>query len=87
MEKERVEQFDLFGGCCETKEVVRKSNKYRTMQEIHGVLEGKTCKTCCHCLKLNYHDHVYHKCELWKLSHGEATDIRLKDKACKKYGE
>ena len=55
--------------------------KFRTMQEIHGTIPDKTCKTCKHARSIEFAK-VYWKCELWKLSHSSATDIRLKNVAC-----
>lgn len=79
-------QYDLFGGCEEIKELIRKpTNKYRSMQEQYGYKENETCKTCSHCLKCDYHNKIFYKCELWILSHSSATDIRLKNKACGKW--
>lgn len=60
-------------------------NRYRTMQELHGIKGGYTCRTCKHCTPFRYHGKQYYKCDLWIISHSEATDIRLKNKACNKY--
>lgn len=82
------EQFDLFGNTIKDFPPPTKGrNKYKTMQEIYGVFNGKTCGNCVHCLRLTYHNKTYFKCELWKISNSEATDIRLKNTACKKYSE
>lgn len=83
-------QLDMFGGSTPLSELPTPHGgrkKYPTMQQIHGTLEGKTCKTCSHCIRYHYHDRTYFKCELWYLSNSEATDIRLKNTACKKYEE
>jgi hypothetical protein len=80
-----MEQYDMFGGISEPPEPKPKTQKrFYTMQEKHGTLEGKTCKTCGHRKTLRYAKQ-YHKCEIWRLSHSAATDIRLKDMACKKW--
>lgn len=81
------QQYDMFGGCEEIKEPERKmpDNRYKTMQELHGYSEGHTCGTCGNLLKFEYHDRTYYKCDLWKISHSSATDIRLKNKACGKW--
>lgn len=78
-------QYDLFGNLVKPKEKPKPSRKLKTMQELHGTLEGFNCKDCKHCLNIKYHDYSYRKCELWKLSHCSSTDIRLKDTACRKF--
>jgi hypothetical protein len=47
--------------------------------------EGATCKGCCHLLRLDYHDGRYIKCELRGVTHGTATDHRVKWPACARY--
>jgi hypothetical protein len=81
--------YDIFGNLSEPPEPPPKGRKpYKTMQELHGIKEGNdTCKTCKHCvcytnMRGNRH---YYKCELWIISSSEATDIRLKNRACNKY--
>ena len=79
-----VFQYDIFGNLVEIKEPIKESRKFKTMQEQYGTYESETCKTCGHRKSIRY-DKIYHKCELWHLSHSAATDIRLKNKACKKW--
>lgn len=81
----KVHQYDIFGGCTEPKEPPKKTNKFKTMQEQYGTLAELTCKECYHHERYDYHNKYYHKCKLWKQSHGAATDIRCKDIACKKF--
>ena len=85
----KIMQTDLFGG--ESELVLPPSAKgrkpFEKMQSTHGITEGKTCKTCEHCLTCDYHGRRYFKCELWHMSNSAATDIRLKDVACGKYEE
>lgn len=82
-------QIDIFGNEISISDLPKPTSgrKYKTMQQLYGVLEGKTCKTCAHCEKYRYHRKTYYKCELWYVSNSEATDIRLKNVACKKYKE
>jgi hypothetical protein len=80
-----MEQFDIFGGISEPPEKPKPDRKFKTMQEQCGTIPDHTCKECYHHLTYHYHDKYYHKCELWKISHSTATDIRLKDTACKKF--
>ena len=78
--------YDIFGNLSEPPEPKHDGNRYKTMQELHGIKEGDdTCKTCKHCLRERYHGRTYFKCELWYISNSEATDIRLKNRACNKY--
>ena len=78
--------YDIFGNTSEPPEPKHDGNRYRTMQELHGIKEGDdTCKTCKHCLRERYHGRTYFKCELWYISNSAATDIRLKNRACNKY--
>lgn len=80
-------QVDIFGNEIPVEEVPRLKvgrKKYTTMQERYGTLQGKTCKTCKHLVERKY-GKTYYKCDLWVVSSSEATDIRLKNTACKKY--
>lgn len=75
-------QVNLFGEMQEIKKPEpSKKQKFRTMQQIHGTLNSETCKTCKHARSIRF-SNIYWKCELWKLSHSSATDIRLKNVAC-----
>ena len=81
-------QLDIFGGEIDMEEKPRaRGRKYKRMQELHGTITGKTCKTCEHLLVRNYHGRIYFKCEMWVISNSQSTDIRLKDTACGKYEE
>ena len=78
--------YDIFGNLTEPPEPRHDGNRYRTMQELYGIKEGDdTCKTCNHCIRINHHGKKYYKCKIWIVSNSEATDIRLKNKACNKY--
>jgi hypothetical protein len=87
------EQIDIFGNEISATELAKQfqeteqkhRRRYKPMQELYGLTQGKTCKTCKHCLKINYHCKTYYKCDLWFISNSEATDIRLKNNACGKY--
>lgn len=49
-----IENFDIFGNVTEPPEPKREGNRYKTMQELHGVKEGNdTCKTCDHLYRPN----------------------------------
>jgi len=81
-----AEQYDIFGNLVPIEEIVSKkpSKKFKTMQEMFGLIEGKTCKTCTYLEKREWQN-TYYKCKKWHLSHSNATDIRLKNKACGMY--
>lgn len=86
---ETIKQIDMFGNEVDFGEVptgIKQGGrpKYKRMQELHGELRGFQCKGCKHCVAYGY-NRTYYKCDLWIISNSEATDIRLKDTACKKY--
>ena len=82
-------QLDIFGGVTPLDKLPTPpgNRKYKTMQELYGTIEGKACKDCKHCLCSHWNKKNYYKCELWYISSSEATHIRLKNTACKKYEE
>ena len=85
-----AKQIDIYGNLTELPPEPKKGGrkKYASMQSLHGVTEGKTCKTCNHLLCYeNWNSKRFYKCELWHISNSAATDIRLKNKACGKYEE
>lgn len=85
-----IEQINVFGNI----DIVvpappKRRGKTKTMQELYGTIEGKTCRTCKHCY-VKRRSRAWYKCELWmNLFSGcsEASDIRLKNNACGKYEE
>jgi len=77
---------DLWGNPIK-EEQSRRGGRCLRMQEVHGTVKGKTCKTCRHCICKEHNCKFYYKCELWLISCSEETDIRLKDTACGKYEE
>ena len=82
-----MKQLDIFGNEIDVNDIPTKHRgrqKYLTMQEIHGRREDKQCRTCKHCVGHRW-QRLYYKCELWVVSACAATDIRLKDVACKKW--
>ncbi len=46
---------------------------------------GKTCKVCKHHVAWHYHNKIYNKCGLLKMTCGAATDIRVRMPACAKF--
>ena len=60
--------------------------KIQAMHRRFGTCGVFHCATCPHLITENYHNHIYYKCKLYGLSHGEATDWRLHYQACGMYG-
>lgn len=84
----KFEQYDLYGNLIEI-EIPDHPRKTPTMQEMFGVIPDKQCRTCEH-LYARKQSATWYKCELWDKffrGHSEASDIRLKNQACKKYIE
>lgn len=82
-------QIDVFGNEISLSDLPKpiSGRKYKTMQQLHGELSDKKCGDCEHCLKIRHNRKNFYKCELWYVSSSEATDIRLKNVACKKFKE
>lgn len=82
-----IRQIDVFGNEISIEDLPKPTGgrKYKTMQQMYGELPNSKCGDCKHCLKIRYHNKTYYKCELWYMSSSEATDIRLKNVACKKF--
>lgn len=56
--------------------------KIELMHNLYGQIEDKKCSECCHLQSGRYHNTILHKCELYGLTHSEASDWRLKYTAC-----
>ena len=82
-------QFDILGNEIEIEKANPPNPKGRpkmaTMNEMWGTMGGKKCGNCKYFLRLRYKGKKYFKCELWKLSHSEATDKRVSDDACNRW--
>lgn len=83
-----MKQIDIFGNQTDLSAIEKKEKlkrkRYRTMQQMHGIREGKRCGDCKHCVGYKQ-SKTWYKCKLWIMSHSAATDIRLKDTACNKF--
>ncbi|PKN85921.1 MAG: hypothetical protein CVU46_09560 [Chloroflexi bacterium HGW-Chloroflexi-8] len=55
------------------------------MRIVHGRRDDKTCGDCRHFHVLGGYARNYYKCELFRLSHGTATDWRVRWPACGKW--
>jgi hypothetical protein len=49
--------------------------------------DGTRCKTCVHCRYPDGYGRRYYKCDLRRLTHGAATDHRVRWPACGRYEE
>ena len=79
-----MEDINLFGEVQKYYENAIFNPYQRLKQQMHyrkaNVLKGEMyCKYCKHCLKMDYHNKIYYKCELIGVSNSEATDIRVKN--------
>lgn len=55
------------------------------MHKRFGIKDALYCKDCSHLICGVYHDKRYYKCELYGLSHSEASDWRRSWIACGMY--
>lgn len=46
------------------------------------LVNGKTCKDCCHLKEFGWRGKNYYKCQVYGISNSEATDWRLYYPAC-----
>ncbi len=44
--------------------------------------EASRCRTCKHLIKDPYHSKTFYKCEKSNITHGAATDVKLKWRGC-----
>lgn len=61
------------------------ARKILAMHARFGTCGALQCRDCCHLISGDYHDRRYYKCELYGMSHSEATDWRLSYQACGMY--
>ena len=79
------EQLNLFGEVATFEPDEKpKRRKFKTMQEVFGLTEGKRCKECKHIITRRYSKN-YYKCALWRVSASAASDIRVNAVACGKF--
>lgn len=60
--------------------------KIFAMHKRFGTCGTFRCKDCSHLVGGKYHDRQLYKCELYGLTHSEATDWRLSYQACGMFG-
>jgi hypothetical protein len=82
--------MNLFGEKDNKLEFVMSYRQLGKRQKIRKYLnyrlgnKEKSCRNCSHCIKFDYHNKVYYKCEIIGVSNSTATDIRLKN-VCDKH--
>ena len=59
--------------------------KIQVMHKRFGTCTGLLCRDCCHLITGKYRDRKYCKCELYGMSHSEASDWKLANIACGMY--
>ena len=81
------DQIDIFGGSTPIKDVETKEKRsiIRLFRKKHGFNHGHLCKDCKNLVCVYHNGKRYYKCLLIGLSPSKATDIHLKDIACKKW--
>lgn len=60
--------------------------KIFAMHKRFGTCGAFRCKDCSHFVGGKYHDRQLYKCELYGMTHSEATDWRLSYQACGMFG-
>ena len=81
-------QLDIFGNEIPVEQIVERNpqesikSRWRRM---NGYDEKHRCGDCKYLCKYTTNDSHYYKCNLIGISSSEATDIRLKDVACKRW--
>ena len=55
--------------------------KIDLMHRLFGIADGK-CGNCCHFVQGRYHDRILRKCEVYGLTHSEASDWAKRWQAC-----
>jgi len=58
------------------------AQKFRRMQQIHGLTPGKACGDCKYFMRFGRPGRQYFKCKVWRTTGSAATDIRKSDQAC-----
>ena len=62
----------------------RRAKQIEKMHIAYGVIDGKQCGDCANLITLS-HAKDYHKCKLYGITGGPATDWRLRYDACGKF--
>jgi len=76
-----AKSLNLFGDMQEIDPSNEPKSKYQRFKSMNHYRESdglERCTYCDNCIKMEYHNKNYYKCELMGVSHSEASDIRLK---------
>jgi hypothetical protein len=76
---------NLFGEEVEMPEVKRIGKRFIRMQEKYGEIKGFYCRDCEHYKRHSVGKSNFYKCELWLNTGSSASDIKLKETACRKF--
>ncbi len=89
-----MKQLDIFGKETDIRSLtptIDTKPKDRTIKgkfrSAYGFYKNHKCKECQHHVILHYHNKNFHKCRMIGISNSSATDICLKDYACKLFIE
>ena len=63
------------------------TRKIDAMHKYFGVAPGEHCKGCCHCISGQYRGKNYRKCDVYGMTHSEATDWAQSWLACGLYNK
>ena len=84
-------QYDIYGNEVEIEAEDNTHFGHLTMKDKfrlkYGFFPDRKCGDCKYHRKIGYNDKYYHKCEKIGITNSEASDIRLKDVACRLYEE
>lgn len=61
---------------------MRAHRKIELMHELFGRIEGHSCGECTNLVCGRYHDRILRKCEVYGLTHSEASDWAKRWEAC-----
>lgn len=62
----------------------KNAQRLERMHLLYGRIDDKQCGACAHFVSHSYAN-TYHKCRLYGVSHGPATDWRVRYVACGKF--
>ena len=85
-----MKQLDVFGNevdYFELNKIVPKETIKERFRRINGYAQDKFCRDCKYFKMFSYNRKKYYKCEKIGVTQSQATDIRLKDCACKLFNE
>lgn len=89
-----MKQLDIFGketdinSFCDHIDIKQKERTIKgKFRSSFGFYKDHQCRECQHHVVLHYNNKNFYKCRMIGISNSSATDIRLKDYACKLFVE